>query len=127
MARWKRSMALVMLLAAITTGCAAPAPDGPARTPSAVDGRGQASSAPKRMIAAIPSELDLQPAGQGSGSRELRQLVNAGLTILDDHGERRGQLAEVFPTLENGLWKLLPAGRMQTTWNLRRGARWNDA
>jgi peptide/nickel transport system substrate-binding protein len=30
------------------------------------------------------------------------------------------------PTLENGLWKLLPDGRMETTWRLRPAARWQD-
>jgi peptide/nickel transport system substrate-binding protein len=35
-------------------------------------------------------------------------------------------LAESVPTLENGRWKLLPDGRMETTWTLRPNARWHD-
>jgi peptide/nickel transport system substrate-binding protein len=35
-------------------------------------------------------------------------------------------LAEAVPSLENGLWKLLPDGRMETTWRLRAAARWHD-
>src|SRR5207245_6528783 len=31
-----------------------------------------------------------------------------------------------IPSLENGLWKLFPDGRMETTWTLREGARWHD-
>ncbi|MBM2812391.1 MAG: hypothetical protein HW416_3150, partial [Chloroflexi bacterium] len=30
------------------------------------------------------------------------------------------------PSLENGLWKLLPDGRMETTWRIRDGAQWHD-
>lgn len=31
-----------------------------------------------------------------------------------------------MPSLENGLWKLLPDGRMETTWKIRPGAVWHD-
>ena len=31
-----------------------------------------------------------------------------------------------MPTLDNGLWKLLPDGRMETTWKIREGATWHD-
>ena len=31
-----------------------------------------------------------------------------------------------MPTLENGLWKTTPDGRMETTWTIREGARWHD-
>src|SRR5439155_24301384 len=35
-------------------------------------------------------------------------------------------LAEAAPTLENGLWKLLPDGRMETTLTVRPNATWHD-
>src|SRR5581483_3281848 len=35
-------------------------------------------------------------------------------------------LAEAVPTIENGLWKLLPDGRMDTTFTIRDGAKWHD-
>ena len=31
-----------------------------------------------------------------------------------------------MPSLENGLWKLLPDGTMATTWKIRPGAMWHD-
>jgi len=37
-----------------------------------------------------------------------------------------GQLAEAAPSVENGLWKLMPDGRMETTWRIRQGAQWHD-
>jgi peptide/nickel transport system substrate-binding protein len=53
-------------------------------------------------------------------------MVHAGLSLVDDRGSLRPQLAEAVPSLENGLWVLFPDGRMQTTWRIRSGARWHD-
>src|SRR5207248_6900336 len=36
------------------------------------------------------------------------------------------ELAEQVPSVENGLWKLLPDGTMETTWNIRPNATWHD-
>src|SRR4029450_5999567 len=35
-------------------------------------------------------------------------------------------LAEAVPTIDNGLWKVLSDGRMETTWRIRDGVRWHD-
>jgi peptide/nickel transport system substrate-binding protein len=56
----------------------------------------------------------------------LDRLVNRGLSIADDQGQLRPQIAEDVPTVENGLWKVLPGGRMETTWTLRPGVAWHD-
>ena len=53
-------------------------------------------------------------------------MVHSGLTVRGDQRIRHPQLAEAVPSLENGLWRLLPDGRMETTWKLREGARWHD-
>ncbi|MBM2813227.1 MAG: hypothetical protein HW416_3986, partial [Chloroflexi bacterium] len=47
-------------------------------------------------------------------------------TTLGDQRIRQPRLAEAVPSIENGLWKLLPDGRMETTWKLRDGVRWHD-
>ena len=60
------------------------------------------------------------------GGDELEELVNAGLSTADQNGRRVPQLAEAVPTLENGLWKVLPDGRMETTWRIRERAVWHD-
>src|SRR5262245_53654951 len=49
-----------------------------------------------------------------------------GLAHADWVNDRRPQLAETIPSVENGLWKLLPDGRMETTWPIRANARWHD-
>ena len=60
------------------------------------------------------------------GVEELELILNAGFSVRDDHGDYRPQLAEQVPSLENGLWRLLPDGRMETTWRIRDGAQWHD-
>jgi len=56
----------------------------------------------------------------------MERLVNVGLATVDATGTLRGQLAEAVPTVENGLWRLLPDGRMETTWKIRPEAQWHD-
>jgi len=54
-------------------------------------------------------------------------MVHAGLA---DIAIRRvavaPRLAEAVPSIENGLWKVFPDGRMETTWKIRSNARWHD-
>ncbi len=124
--RWLATLSLVVLL----TGCSAP----PASRPSAqADPAGaadtRATSAPKRITVAVPmdppqliSKFDrLLP-----GASDVEILVTSGLAIPDDHGVLQPVLAEAVPTIENGLWALLPDGRMETTWKLRGNLTWHD-
>jgi peptide/nickel transport system substrate-binding protein len=53
-------------------------------------------------------------------------LVNIGLTVVDSSNARRPALAEAVPSLENGLWKLLPDGGMEVAWKLRPGTTGHD-
>ena len=100
------------------------------------DRRGQAggesthqAAALKRITAAMfadPKVLHSALAASQTGLGYLYDLVNSGMTIVDNRGFRRAQLAEDVPSLENGLWRLLPDGRMETTWRIRAGAQWHD-
>src|SRR5205823_8775364 len=88
---------------------------------------GSASKSPelKRITIGVLYEPDLHQYGP-TPSQTVRPLVNPGLTIVDDQGVRRPVLAEAVPSVENGLWRILPDGRMETTWTIRAGARWRD-
>jgi peptide/nickel transport system substrate-binding protein len=121
------SLSLVLLIALVLAGCAGP--PGAVSRPEADEPSRPA--APKRITAAIagdPPSLypDLNPPGAARGSETLTELVHAGLSVVDNRGALRPQLAEALPSLENGLWKLLPGGRMETTWRIREGVRWHD-
>jgi peptide/nickel transport system substrate-binding protein len=135
--------ALLISLTLLATSCAGPAPSTPGAPPvqsgqSASTGQaGQPNQArpatPKRITIAIsgnPNTLNNSVARAGSGGvagvDALEEMVSAGLTVLDDNGRRRPQLAESVPTVESGLWKLMPDGRMETTWRLKNNVKWHD-
>jgi peptide/nickel transport system substrate-binding protein len=119
---------LVVLI--LTVACAAPAQP---RTQAPSGSTNQAPSAPRRVVAAISGDpkmltnkLSNVSAGGTPGLEAVEELVNSGVANTTDKGELRPQLAEAVPTTENGLWKLLPDGRMETTWTLKPNARWHD-
>ena len=122
-----RGAPLMMVAAVLVAGCA------PAKSePSGVSPEGSsAGAAPKRITAAIRGDphtlynvLNLNNAVPGIDA--IEDLVNAGLSNLDDWAVPRPQLAEAVPTLENGLWRVLPDGRMETPWRIKPGAQWHD-
>ena len=123
MSDWKRLVPITIILSAL--GCAAPGPtrsDG-AGGGSAPGGRG----AVKRIVIGTTIEADIRPGGVvGQSFAILLALIQPGLSLKDPEGVRRPVLAESVPSLENGLWKVFPDGRMETTWKLRAGAQWHD-
>ena len=114
----------------VTWGCGPQ----PAAPPAATDAERPRPAVPKKITAAImgdPRTLrNVINAAGGSGSvpglDAVEELVNVGLALVDNRGRLVPRLADEVPTLENGLWRVLPDGRMETTWRLRRTARWHD-
>jgi len=92
---------------------------------------GEARGAPKRLTIAILAEPEsfyrpLLSLGHTGQAGDVADLVTGGLTVADDHKVLHPQLASAVPSLENGLWRLLPSGGMELTWKLAPGARWHD-
>ncbi len=124
-----RCLALAILLA----GCAGSSAErgGAGAQPSGPDGRGP--SAPKRIVLGVTADLptlrsQLNRAAGGilPGAPDIEVVVHGGLGTLNDRGGLDPQFADAVPSVENGLWKLLQDGRMETTWRLREGLRWHD-
>ena len=130
---WVRLTVVAMML--FGGACAAPTPSN-TPAPSAPSGQSAASAPahPKRLVTAMrgdPKTLNgaISAAAGGSstaGVPELTSMLSAGLLNLDAQGNLHPMLAEQVPTLENGLWKLLPDGRMETTWRLKPNLQWHD-
>jgi peptide/nickel transport system substrate-binding protein len=79
------------------------------------------------VTAAIRGEVrNLSALAAAPGGPIVRELMQSGLGVIDNHNVVRPQLAESVPSIENGLWVLFPDGSMATTWRLRDGARWHD-
>lgn len=62
----------------------------------------------------------------GPNGGDYVALGSAFLAYMTPDQQPRPYLAEVLPTVENGAWKVLPDGRMETTYILNRNARWHD-
>ena len=56
----------------------------------------------------------------------VRQIFNSSLIVLDDKGLPRARLAESVPQVNTDSWKVLPDGRMETTWKLKPNLTWHD-
>jgi peptide/nickel transport system substrate-binding protein len=126
----RRAAAFWLLLALLVAACA---PGGGTPSPATDASPSNRPAGPKRILAAVISDLptarsQLNRASGGTlpGARELEQLIHAGLTVEDSSGNLRPQLAEAAPTVENGLWRVFPDGRMETTWKIRPNAMWHD-
>ncbi|MPZ13843.1 MAG: hypothetical protein GEU73_05375, partial [Chloroflexi bacterium] len=114
-----------LILAIVLAGCA---PAGPGVTSGTGSQAQEPTGAKKRIVAGFlkPDLLAISALPVDSEGRHIAQMVHAGFAQEDDAGRLHPQLAEAIPTLENGLWKLLPDGRMETTWTIKENARWHD-
>ena len=118
-------LATIILLACASAGPRTESPAGPAR-------EGARAGPPKRVTAAIQSDPGslsghVNPPGSGvPGLDVVETLVSAGLAIADSQSRLVPLLAEAVPSIENGLWKVMPDGRMETTWHIRSNAQWQD-
>lgn len=121
------SLRLPILVAGLLVfGCAAPG-SGQSAT-SLAGGEPQV----KRITAVItgnPLMLNERFGGAAAnvqGLDEVAELLNSPLTTPDEQGLRQPVLVESVPTVENGLWRLFPDGRMETVWKIRSGVFWHD-
>src|SRR6266513_1707750 len=118
-----RPVAMGLTLILVLTSCQTPS----ARptTDSTSGAALPAQAAPKRVTAVImgdPPHFEgrFNPSiGSVPGLDVLEEMVNAGMANFTDQGALRPQLAEAVPSLDNGMWKLLPDGRMETTGKIR--------
>src|SRR5947207_6614139 len=123
MQRAVRLMVCVLILGACApnsqrpeAGQSAPAPE--ARQPS------------RALVMAVryePANLASKPLREsGSGVSSTTRLFNAELDLEDGHGTVRPYLAEALPQLNSDTWRVLPDGRMETTYRLKPNLTWHD-
>src|SRR4051794_13145411 len=125
-----------LLLATLLVACAAPAPSpssvgrNPNEPSASVQSTVPSSTRPKRIVTAVVGQpnvwVERLRSGPRIGAWNLYELTTAGLTLIDAQGGLQPPPPEAVPTLENGLWRLLPDGTMETTWKLRPNLKWHD-
>jgi peptide/nickel transport system substrate-binding protein len=127
-----RTIALWAILVTVLTACGGPAPGASSAGSGASDAA--RASGPRKLVVAIrgdPKTLSAKlNSGAGAGGipgvAEIEELLSSGLGIEDPAGVIHPLLAELIPSIENGLWQVYPDGRMLTTWRIRDGAVWHD-
>jgi peptide/nickel transport system substrate-binding protein len=125
---WFRAIFCALLV--VTLGaCATPQRGTGAQ--DAATSRPEGSGGPKRITIAINVEppalhYNLIPNPVRANPGSIQEILNPGLTAWDNEGTLRPILAEAVPTVDNGLWKVLPDGRMEMTWTVKQGATWHD-
>src|SRR5438128_1678114 len=110
-----RAGVLVTASAALMLACAPTA----ARSTIPTGSQAAAPNEPrvfKRVAGAAPFAIDFLPYTSTPGLVDIRTMVHPGLVVADDRGGMRPVVVEAVPSQENGLWKLLDGGRMETTW-----------
>lgn len=60
-----------------------------------------------------------------AGVTQLADILNSSMTV-SELGAVKPRLAETVPTIENGLWRVLPDGRSETTYRIKQGVEWHD-
>jgi len=89
---------------------------------------GQAAAPKDEVVIGISQEPDILVPGLGGNlavSHEVTQALFADAVRYDEEWKLIPMQAKEVPTLENGLWKLLPNGKMQLTWHLK-PLKWHD-
>jgi peptide/nickel transport system substrate-binding protein len=128
---WRRALDerrwfIPLLVLVLTAGCARP-DSLPAQAGNAFDG--SQPTMRKRITAGVIADFatvigKLENLAPGSDAVEV--MIGAGLTTPNDQGALTPVLAEAVPSVENGHWRVLPDGRMETTWKLKPGLQWHD-
>ena len=131
----RRSNAVRRRIGSILLGCAilvAGCAGRDAAAPATKNGESRPAPALRSIVAGVKTPLpflhrQMNPTNTNAGGGpEVVDLVSSGLTVVNNQGERIPQLGEVVPSVDNGLWKLLPDGAMELTWRIRPNARWHD-
>ncbi len=114
-----------VLVVMLSTACAAP--QAPSANQPIAPTAVRASKTLVLGIRAEPASLSQKPLTPGSTTlTTVRGFFNLGLTLVDDTDTPTAALAEALPRLNSDSWRLLPDGRMETTYRLRAGLTWQD-
>lgn len=115
----------LLVLVALVVACApasAPADRGPA---------GGAARVPTPTLVTVvrvePVSLAARPVqASGAGVRFVTRVFNAQLDEVDNQDRPFAYLAEALPQLNTDTWRVLPDGRMETSYRLRPNLAWHD-
>jgi peptide/nickel transport system substrate-binding protein len=119
---------LMTVVACAPARPAAPSPQGQEAAPA-----GQAAASVQRTLVIIggraPESIAARPLRQIRGAGQPAttfRAFNAGLALDNERNLPVPYLAAALPQLNSETWRVLPDGRMETTFPLRPGLTWHD-
>jgi peptide/nickel transport system substrate-binding protein len=129
-----RSGAVLLVLLMTAAACApapraAPSPGEPGTAPS---GQAAPSSVQHALViigGRAPESIAARPLRQIRGAGQPTatfRAFNAGLALNNERNLPGPYLAAALPQLNTETWRVLPDGRMETTFPLRPGLTWHD-
>ncbi len=116
----------LVLLLVLLAACA------PATRPAASQTTaGAPAAAPERLLTVgvrvEPATIAAKPLRSAFVKVKLSaRLFNAGLDLIDDQNVARPYMAEALPRLNSDSWRVLPDGRMETSYTLKPNLTWHD-
>lgn len=128
MVRRSRLGLAAVLFVFVAAGCAPGVPSAQNSSPVGTP----PTATPKRLTAAIRgmptiAYQKMNPRSNVVGVSSIERLVNTGVTVAAPDGKARlARLVEAAPTVENGGWKVLSDGGMETRLTLKPGLLWHD-
>ncbi|MEA2640173.1 MAG: peptide/nickel transport system substrate-binding protein [Chloroflexota bacterium] len=129
---WSTIRVVVIGIVALTACSPSTSGGSDARSQSGQAPQGQVASsgAPKTITLAIDEELknlwDPITNGGGTGAREVADVINQHLVAITADGSPTPRLLAELPSFDKGTWRVLPDGKMETTYKLRADAYWHD-
>lgn len=114
-------------LSALLTACGQPASPGGSGTAQ------PQSSQPSRTLSAVvrtePNSVAARAIGQiggGVATYLTKRMFNADLALLNHEAVPTPYLVEALPQLNTDGWRVLPDGKMETTYRLKPNLTWHD-
>src|SRR5881396_2947232 len=120
----------LLAFAVILVACASPPASSPASP--ATGGANSASLGEPGRVLVIASRVEPHTIAskalrqEGVGRETTKRVFNADLAIMDKQTNWVPYLAESLPELNTDSWRLLPGGRMETTYSLKPNLAWHD-
>lgn len=119
---WPTGIA-ALLVAVVLAGCA---PADPMSESAGTAGERKPARTLTMAVAGAESEMNRILHAGVNPSAARRTLFNAGLARTDPQGNPQPYLVDELPRLNNDTWKVLPDGRMETTYRLLPNLTWHD-
>ena len=129
---WITIIALLTVVALLSTACAAPAA-APAAAPTGGDAAAPAAPAAapaeggkKILRVAYGAEIDTLNALTSQNLTDIEITMVDGLIMSDNNNSYVPVLAKEIPTTENGGIVTKDDGTIEMTWHLQEGVKWHD-